>query len=240
MRIGRLVLGMAFGLLVVGALWYGGWILPPEGLSRRVALLHAVFPGSPSAAQVKAIECPPLGRLRLYAVCTRDCDEVWRIVLVKGLRAHTLASFGSASPVRSASTRHRLNAAVGREALRLDAEGARELLGCYLRIDGLHPELVLPDGGSEAVAEARRKGEEAMQRLADNFEQEGATRRIRVEETTQGFEAEMLYWDTWRAGRPVLMMRVKLARDGQVREVRTWPLPSPARGTPEEDQPGED
>jgi hypothetical protein len=201
---------------------------PPEELSRRMAILHATFPGASGDAEASLIECPPLKRLRLYVVCTSDCEGAWRLVVVKGLRATTLANLRRSPPEPQSITRQRINAAVGREAMRIDAEGARELAACYLRLDGLRPELLLPEGGLAAVEEARREGEDAMRRLAESLEVREAARRIRIEEGRQGFEAEMLYWDTWREGRPVLRLRMGLARDGQLRGLRAWRLPAEA------------
>jgi len=232
MRISRLLAGIALGLFLLMGLWYGGWLLPPEGLSRRLAAFHAAFPGAMGEAQVSRIDCPPLRRLRLYVVCTRDCEGIWRLVLVKGLRATTLANLGRTPPDSPSMTRQRTNAAVGREAMRLDAGGAREMIACYLRLDGLRPELVLPPGGLDAVADARQEGDDAMQRLAESLDQREAVHRILVEEGPQGFEADVLYWDTWRTGHPVLRIRIGLARDGQMRALRAWQLPVATREIP--------
>ena len=225
MKAGRILLGLLLGVCLVGAAWYGGWVVPPEPLSRRMAVLHVLFPAPLGGAQVQPIDCPPLKRLRLYVVCTKDCEETWRIVLVKGLRATTLADVGAAASGAAVHLRQRMNAAVGREALRLDAEGARQLLVCYLKVDGLRPTMVLPEGGRAAVEEARGQGEQAMQRLEEQLDQGDASGRIQVLPNDKGFEAELLYWDTWREGRPILQMNVLLAPDGQVRNARTVQLP---------------
>jgi len=231
-KLSRLLAGVVLGLLLLGGLWYGGWVLPPEGLSRRVALLHAAFPGALREAEVSQIDCPPLRRLRLYVVCTRGCEGLWRLVLVKGLRATTLANLAGTPPEPSSISRQRMNAAVGREALRLDSMQAREMIACYLRLDGLHPELVLPEGGLEAVEEARRQGEAAMRRLEESLDEQAASRRIKIEEVPQGYEADVLYWDTWREGWPVLRLRLDLARDGQLRGARAWLMPAATRPPP--------
>ena len=238
MRLTRLLQGMGLGLLLLGGLWYGGWVQPPEGLSRRMALFHAAFPGALGEAEVSRIDCPPLRRLRLYVVCTRDCEGIWRVVLVKGLRATTIANLGRMPPDPLSITRQRMNAAVGREAMRLDAGGAREMAACYLRLDGMRPELVLPEGRLEAVDEARREGEDAMRRLAESLDESGAASRIQIEPGALGFEADMLYWDTWHEGQPVLRIRMALARDGQLRGLRAWRLaaarpPPPTGPAPE-------
>lgn len=219
---------MAFGFILVGAAWFGGWVLPPEGLSRWVAKFVSVYPRSSREAQVAPIECLPLKRLRLYTVCTRDCQEVWRVVLVKGLQVTTLANLGRIPPETVAVTRRRINMAVGREALHLDEEGAREMIACYLRLDGLPPELVLSDGGERQVAEARATGEEAMRALAERLDDGHSSERIPIERTPQGFESEMTYWDIHRAGQPVLKIAVAIARDGQIRGVRASQMKEPA------------
>jgi hypothetical protein len=232
-KISRLLSGVVLGLALMGGVWYGGWVPPPEGLSRRMAVFHATFPGALRDAEVERIDCPPLRRLRLYVVCTRGCEGVWRLVLVKGLRATTLANLSGSPPEPSSITRQRMNAAVGREALRLTPTQAREMIACYLRLDGLYPELVLPEGGLEAVEEARRLGEAAMQSLEERLNDQAASGRIAIEEVAQGYEADMLYWDTRREGSPVLRLRLDLARDGQMRGARAWLMPEATRPPPE-------
>jgi len=220
----RLLLGVLLGAVLVGSVWFGGWVEPPEPLARRVAAWAAVYPGPVGEAEVEPIPCPPLERVRLYVVCTGGCEKVWRIVLVKGLQATLLANLGRIPAEDLATTRKRINAAVGREALRLDPEGARAMVGCYLRLEGFEPGLVLPEGGLAAVEAARASGEEAMRAYAVGLEDEGAVARIPVEQTAEGFESAMLYWDTFREGRPVLRLTVRLARDGQVRAMTAEPL----------------
>ena len=232
MKFSRLLAGVVLGLLLVAGLWYGGWVPPPEGLSRRMAVLHAAFPGALREAEVERIDCPPLRRLRLYVVCTRGCEGLWRLVLVKGLQATTIANLSGTPPEPTNITRQRMNAAVGREALRLDLTQAREMIACYLRLDGLHPELVLPEGGIEAVEEARREGEAAMRRLEESLDERAASRRIAIEEVPQGYAADLLYWDVWREGSPVLRLRLDLARDGQLRGARAWLMPEETRPPP--------
>jgi hypothetical protein len=228
MKPARLLAGMGFGFILVCAAWFGGWVLPPEGLSRWVAAFVSVYPGPSREAQVAPIECLPLKRLRLYTVCTRDCQEVWRVVMVKGLQVTTLANLGRIPPESVAVTRRRINAAVGREALRLDEEGAREMIACYLRLDGLPPELVLPEEGLREVVEARAAGEEAMRALAERLDDGHSSERIPIERTPEGFESEMTYWNTQRTGQPVLRIAVAIARDGQIRGVRASQMKEPA------------
>jgi len=220
----RLLAGVLLGAVLVGSAWFGGWIEPPEPLARRVAAWAGVYPGPVGEAEVEPIPCSPLERVRLYVVCTRGCEDVWRVILVKGLQATLLANLGRIPAEDLATTRRRINAAVGREALRLDLEGARAMVGCYLRLDGLEPGLVLPEGGLAAVEAARAEGEEAMRAYAIGLADDGAVARIPIEATPEGFESVLLYWDTFRDGHPVLRIRMRLARDGQVREMRAEPL----------------
>jgi len=222
--VARLLLGVMLGAVLVGSAWFGGWIEPPEPLARRVAVWAAIYPGPVGEAEVEPIPCPPLERVRLYVVCTKGCEDVWRLILVKGLQATMLANLGRIPAEDLATTRRRMNAAVGREALRLDPEGARAMVGCYLRLEGLEPGLVLPEGGFEAVQAARAEGEEAMRAYAIGLADAGAVARIPIEPTAAGFESVMLYWDTFRDGHPVLRITMRLARDGQMREMSAEPL----------------
>ncbi len=192
-------------------------MLPPESLARRLAAFAAVYPGPVSEAQVERIECPPLRRLRFYVVCTQECEAVWRLVLVKGLRPTLLANLGRTPPEQLSITRHRINAAIGREALRLDAADAQEMVACYLRLEGLHPELVLTEAELAPVSEARAEGEDAMRRMTESLDDPLAARRIHVEASPEGYLSDLLYWDTWRTGAPVLRMRIGLAPSGQLR-----------------------
>jgi hypothetical protein len=217
MKLSRLLTGITLGALLVGATWWGGWVLPPESLARRLAVVAAVYPGPVGEAQVERIECPPLRRLRFYVVCTQDCDGVWRLIMVKGLQPALLINPGRTPPEPISITRHRINAAIGREALRLDADGAREMVACFLRFEGLHPELVLTEAELPLVSEARDEGEDAMRRLAESLDDPLAARRIAVEATSEGYLSDLFYWDTWRIGAPVLRMRIGLAPGGQLR-----------------------
>jgi hypothetical protein len=232
MRWSRLLFGLVLGAALVGALWFGGWVSPPEALTRRVVAFAAVYPGPVGEAEVDPIECPALHRVHFYLVCTRDCTGVRRLMAVKGLQASLVANLGRTPPEPLSVTRHRVNTIVGREALRLDAEGARQMIGCYMRLEGLHPELILPEGGLVDVEAARQGGEDAMRGLTERLDAPDAVSRIKVDLTDRGYESEMLYWDTWRAGRPVLQLRIRLARDGQVRDLHAVQI-SPAGGPSE-------
>lgn len=232
----RLFAGLVLGAALVGVVWFMGWASPPEALARRAAVLEAVYPGPVGAAQVGPIPCDILRPVRLYVVCTDDCDGVWRIVSVRGLRPSTLANPGRLPHEDLATTRRRWNDLVRARGLRLDAKGARDLVVCALRIEGLEPGLVLSEGGLARVEEARGAGEEAMQELADRLGGEDTGGAIRMRSTGDGFETEMLYWDASRAERPVLRIRLRLARDGELREVRAALVPSrngTAPATPE-------
>jgi hypothetical protein len=228
----RLLVGVLLGAVLVGAVWFGGWVEPPEALARSVAAWSAVYPGPVGEAEVTRIECPPLERVRLYLVCTNGCQDVWRIVLVKGLQPTLLANLGRLPSEDVATSRRRINAAVGREALRLDAGGARAMIVCYMRLEGLTPGLVLPDGGLEAVEAARAEGEEAMRTYALGLADPEAAARIPVTPTAEGFESRLLYWDTFREGHPVFRLSFKLARDGQVRAMVAEPLARSPAPTP--------
>jgi hypothetical protein len=242
MRIVRLLAGILLGLAVVTVTWYEDWVRPPEAVARRVAAFAATYPGPVGEAALDPIECPPLPRLRVYLVCTESCNGVRRLIAVKGLQADLLANLNRTPPESLETTRHRINAVIGREGVRLDVDGAREMIGFFLRLEGLRPQLLLPTGGAEDVEAARAAGDDAMQRLAESLDTPGAMSRVHVEESREGFGAEMLYWDTWRAGRPVLRLRVRVARDGQLRELSAMqpaprPVPAPTGG-PDGDRDG--
>ena len=233
MKISRVLAGVLLGAAVVGFLWYGGWVLPPERLSRAVAAYAAVFPRSIGEAEVQRLECPPLKRLRIYGVCTRDCTEVRRVVVVKGLQASTVANYLRIPPDDEMTTRRRMNALIGREALRLDESRARQMVEFFLRLDGLALARILPEGGLEAVAGARFEGPPAMQRLAAELDRPGAQERIPIARTAEGFDSEFLYWDTDREDQPVDRILLKIAPDGQLRSVHVVQLPAGGAGAAE-------
>jgi hypothetical protein len=106
------------------------------------------------------------------------------------------------------------------------------MVACFLRFEGLHPELVLTEPELALVSEARDEGEDAMRRLAESLDDPLAARRIPVEATSEGYLSDLLYWDTWRTGAPVLRMRIGLAPGGQLRlfQVTQPAEPGPTEG----------
>jgi hypothetical protein len=117
-------------------------------------------------------------------------------------------------------TRGRINAVIAGEHLRLDVEGARAMIGCYMRIEGLDPALVMSDGGLEDVKTARAAGDEAMRRLEETFDEEHPLDRVLIEERPGGFQAVFLYWDTERAAAPVLRLTIDMSVAGELRAMR--------------------
>ncbi len=219
MRLRGVLAGAGLGSLLVSILWLTGTVQPPEALTRKVAAFSAVFPGPLGMAEVGRIPCPPLQRLRLYVVCTQGCEDVWRIVGVRGLWPENYANLGRLPPEPAGEARRRFNLAVAREGLRLDPDEAREMVGCYLRLDGLHPGLVLGDADLPAVDNARHS-EEKMRALAESLYSPENLSKITLAEIETGFEARFLYWDTTRPGRPVVEFDLKLARDGRLITLR--------------------
>ena len=65
------------------------------------------------------------------------------IVGVRGLLPKNLANLGRVPAQPAEESRSRINAAVAAEGLHLDGDAAREMIGCYLRLEGFLPELVL-------------------------------------------------------------------------------------------------
>lgn len=212
------VAGALLALTGLVVLWDAGVLPAPEGLTRRVAALYAVFPGPVGKAEVARIPCAPLRRLRLYVVCVGGCEEVWRIVGVRGLRATVLVNLNRVPAEPVEAVRERLNQAIAREALRLDGAGALEMIGCLLAIAGMRPDLILTDTGIQAI-EGARGDEEALAALAGRLEDPEALSRVTVREDGDGFSARFLYWDTARMGRPILEIDIRLAADGRLREV---------------------
>jgi len=226
----------AFGLVV---LWAIGLAPVPEGVTRRLAAFEAVFPGRWTGAEVERIACPPLSGLRLYVVCTDGCDGIWKVIGVRGFRTLALVNLNRMPPEPTEEVRRRFNREIAKEALRLDPGGAVDMIGCYLELAGLHPELVLTDAALAAVETARTgpRPEEAMRSLADGLDEPDALSRLTVTETPQGFESTFLYWDTASVGRPVLQMDYRLGRNGVLLgvRVREW---SPTDGTVSGSTPG--
>jgi hypothetical protein len=216
----RLLAGLFLGGSLVLAVWATGLVLPPESVARRVAAWSAVYPGPVGEAEVDPIECAPLQRVRIYLVCTDECRGVRRLVAVRGLVVTPLANLNRIPPEDLKVTRGRINAVITGERLRLDIEGAREMIGCFMRIEGLEPALVLSEGGLEDVTTARASGEEAMRRLEESFDDPQPLARVAFEEWPDGFQAVFLYWDTSRAGAPVLRLTIDMSGAGELRAMR--------------------
>lgn len=240
MKPGQLLLGLGCGLLLVAGAWSGGWVQPPEGLQRRLAAFEAVYPGPMGETKVIPILCPLLKRVRFYQVCTAECRDVSRLVAVKGLRTWFLVNLSRIPSESLAVTRGRINHVVGREGLHLDEDGVRRMTEFYLRLEGLFPELVVSPGEAEQIDATRDAGYEAlgalMERITGDTDDTGANgadrggvERIDVDRRADGFEATMLYWDTSRAEAPLMRLRLRMAPDGQVRDLRGVILRQPGR-----------
>jgi len=210
--------GALVALLALGVLWGAALVDPPERVSRALAVLSALYPGRTDGAEVERIPCPPLEHLRLYVVCTEACADAWVIVGVRGLSPVNLANLGRIPPEPPEESRMRINAAVARDGLSLDRESAREMVACFLRLQGLLPELVLTPMDVVAL-EAARRSEDEMRRLAESLDAPDAPTRIETVEEEDGFLARLLYWDTALPGRPVLEMTFDLARSGVLRSL---------------------
>jgi len=210
--------GAALALLGVGILWAAALIDPPEGVSRALAVFSAVYPAPIRGAEVERIPCRALRHLRLYVVCSEHCENVWVIVGVRGLWPENLANLGRIPPQPVEESRARISDAVERDGLSLDRDGAREMMACYLRIEGRLPGLVLTPLDAIAVEQAR-DSEEEMRRLADGLDSSDAASRIDPEESEDGFRARLLYWDTALPGRPVLEIALELQRNGVLRAI---------------------
>ena len=211
----RVLFGAVLGLLLLGILWFGAILQPPESLSRRAAAWVAIFPADGGQAIIERIPCPVLRKLRFYVVCTNDCESIWRIVGVRGLQPRILADLARIPSERPGVARRRINAAVAREKLTLDREEAREMIGCYMRLDGLEPALILPAGG-RATVEAVRGSEDAMLDLARDLGHPEALSRLHIRASAGGFDTRFEYWDTTHSGQPVVQIDVRIARDGQM------------------------
>ncbi len=210
--------GAVLALLAVGVLWATALIDPPEGVSRALAVFSAVYPAPIRGAEVERIPCRPLRHLRLYVVCTNGCEDVWVIVGVRGLRPENLANLGRIPPQPVEESRARISGAVARDGLSLDRDGAREMIACYLLIEGRLPGLVLTPLDLIALEEAR-DSEEKMQRLAESLDAEDAVSRIDPEESEDGYRVRLLYWDTALPDRPVLEIALDLERNGVLRSI---------------------
>jgi hypothetical protein len=208
--------GLALGAVVV--LWATAIVDPPESVSRSLAVFSAVYPGPIRGAEIERIPCACLRHLRLYVVCTNGCEDTWVIVGVRGLWPENLANPGRIPPQPVEESRGRISEAVARERLSLDRAGAREMIACYLRIEGRLPGLVLTPLDLVALEEAR-DSEEKMQSLAESLDAEGAVSRIDPVESEDGYRARLLYWDTSLPGRPVLEIALDLKRSGVLRSI---------------------
>ena len=234
MKWGGVAAGAILALVAAVVLWGAGLVAPPEGLSRTIAALSALYPGTLRGAEIERIPCPPLEDLRLYVVCTAGCAETWTIVGVRGLLPENLANPGRIPPQPVEESRRRINATVAAEGLQLDADTAREMVGCYLRLEGFLPELVLTPEALVAL-EAVHGDEEKMRLLAEGLDAPDAVSRIEPEETDDGYRARLLYWDTARPGRPVLELEFDLETSGVLRSLAARPS---ARGGRDSAAPG--
>jgi hypothetical protein len=219
-RIWRLLAGLFLGACLVLGVWASGLVLPPESVARRVAAWSAVYPGPVGEAEIDRIECAPMERVRIYLVCTADCTGVRRLVAVRGLVATLLANLNRTPSEDLKVTRGRINAVIAAQRLRLDGDGAREMIGCYMRIEGLDPALLLSEGGLEDVNAARAGGEAAVRRLSDTLNDPHTLDRIQIDDAPGGFRAGFLYWDTSRSGDPVLRVTIEMTRAGELRAMR--------------------
>jgi hypothetical protein len=228
----KIVVGVFLGASLILLLWFTGVLQPPERLQRRVVSFVTLYPQPSSEAEVGRIECPPLRRRQLYVICTNDCEEVWRIVGATGLRVENLKNLNRIPPEPGEESRRRLNDFLVREGLHLDERGAREMIGCHMRVEGLLPELMLSDADMRELARARGS-EEEMRRLADRLGHPAALGRMTISPYEEGFESEFRYWDTARLGRPVFEVRCRVSFDGRLLSV--WARELPATGDTADD-----
>ncbi len=143
---------------------------------------------------------------------------------MRGLRAESLQNLNRIPAEPPEEARARVNEAIRKERLRPDVDAARELIGCYMRLDGMQPELVLLPADREAVERARGN-EPALAALADSLDETAALSRIEVQKTAEGFASRVLYWDTAAAGRPVLELQWRLGSDGAILFFEARPAP---------------
>ncbi len=225
-RLLRLGVGMLLGGIGCLGLWGAGLLDPPENLSRYLAVVAATYPGPGGLVTIERIPCRPTEHLRFYVVCTDDCEGVWRIVGVRGLYATNLANLNKLPPDPPETMRRAANDAIAAERLNLDDNGARELLGCYLRLAGLHEELVLREGDLDKLARARNSDDgNGLASFAESLEDGAALSRLPIRETPEGFASRFDYWDTASPGRPVVEMTWGLRRDGTIELYRALELP---------------
>lgn len=215
----RLALGGLLGAVVVAGAWAFGWVDAPESVVRRVVIFSTLYPVPRDDVSLRAIECPPLRPARLFVVCTQGCDAISRIVLLRGLQATLLVDQGRLPPESESVARQRINTVIRAQHLTLDLASAREMIACYLRMEGYSPDLVLPPDGESAVEAAREAGPGALDALVDRLEASRTLERIEVRAAGDGFEGTMLYWDTAGQGNPILRLGIRLGRNGEVRAV---------------------
>lgn len=225
MRIRGILGGLLLGVGILALAWGTGLADPPEPVTRGIATFTAVFPEPMRAAMVERIPCPPLPRLRLYVVCTRGCEGTWKVIGTRGLRATTLANYGRLPKEPIDDRRRAIAAAVSRERLRLDERTARQMIGCYLLLEGLRPDLILT---GDHLDRLRRTGgdEEAMRRLAESLEDPQAASRLAIRREDNGYASRFFYWRTAEPGRPVVELEIRLWEDGALRslEARAPPV----------------
>jgi hypothetical protein len=198
--------------------WWLGWIDPPEAIARSLALRAAAAGGGAAGATLEAIPCPPLRRLRLYVVCTRECDGVWRVMGVSGLRSMLLSDPGRVPPEPPDVAQRRINDAVSDDRPAIDEAGAREMIGCHMRLSGLHPGLVLDAFDRARIAQADGD-EDRLQAIAEGLFDSAGIERIGVERAADHWESTFDYWAVEEPGRPIDTLRVVLETDGRLRTV---------------------
>jgi len=225
-RIARLLAGLLLGGMLVGIAWFAGWITPPESLARRVALWATLYPASTAGGVIEPIPCEPLPRVRFYVVCTEECEGVWRIAAVKGLRTIQLANLARTPPESVPVTRRRINTIVRGERVLVTDDQARRMVEFYLRLEGLAPARLLDEADRGAVEETRTEGEEALQALAARIAEGDPLERIPIERDGGGLRSTLLYWDTARRGWPVVEMSFRMGGFGDVLDVRVRQLSS--------------
>jgi hypothetical protein len=102
------------------------------------------------------------------------------------------------------------------------------MIGCYMRLDGLLPQLILTPATLFAL-ESTGGDEDEMLRLGDSLDEPDALQRIDPERTLDGFRAALIYWDAASPGRPVIEMEFDLEENGVLRSLIAQPS---GRGAP--------
>ena len=178
--------------------------------------------GPAEEATVDPIPCPPLRRLRLYLVCTRECAEVWRVVGVRGLRPVLLSNPGRVPPEPPEEAQRRINDVLAGEGLVLDADGAREMIGCHMTLAGLFPDLIV-NAMDRVRIEQAAGDEDRLLEFAESLVDPAATGRIQVDRVGERWEATFDYWATDLPDRPIQTLRAVLETDGRLFTVETLP-----------------